>query len=125
MCLNIKHCAECERIVAEMQAAFVKLISTGPRGDVLYVSRLSAKRTLHVWRSYGNRVALVWRSISGWSTALRPGMCLSLSCGANSGPPEKYEVCRRWRYGPNRKIGWGVGSGPTAGWSVEFQKFQI
>jgi hypothetical protein len=35
-----KQCAECEQIVTEMKAAFLKLISSRPRGDVLYNSRL-------------------------------------------------------------------------------------
>ena len=37
---NAQQCAECEQIVTEMRAAFLKLMSTKPRGDVLYQSRL-------------------------------------------------------------------------------------
>jgi hypothetical protein len=37
---NAQQCAECEQIVTEMRAAFLKLKSSRPRGDVLYLSRL-------------------------------------------------------------------------------------
>jgi hypothetical protein len=35
-----KHCDECQQIVTEMKTAFLKLMSSRPRGDVLYNSRL-------------------------------------------------------------------------------------
>ena len=37
---NAQQCAECEQIVTEMRAAFLKLMSSRPPGDVLYHSRL-------------------------------------------------------------------------------------
>jgi hypothetical protein len=37
---NAQQCAECEQIIADMRSAFLKLMSSRPRGDVLYHSRL-------------------------------------------------------------------------------------
>ena len=56
--MNPKHCAECEQIVAEMRAAFLKLISARPRGDVLYISRLffseaDLARLKELWQQSG------------------------------------------------------------------------
>jgi len=55
---NAKQCAECEQIVTEMRAAFLKLISSRPRGDVLYLSRLflseaDLARLKELWQQSG------------------------------------------------------------------------
>jgi hypothetical protein len=51
-------CAECEQIVIEMRTAFQKLMSSRPRGDVLYQSRLFLSeahlaRLKEVWQQSG------------------------------------------------------------------------
>jgi hypothetical protein len=55
---NTQQCAECEQIATEMRAAFLKLMSTKPRGDVLYHSRLflseaDLARLKEIWQQSG------------------------------------------------------------------------
>lgn len=55
---NAKHCTECEQIVAEIWSAFLKLMRTKPRGDVLYNSRLflseaDLARLKELWQQSG------------------------------------------------------------------------
>jgi hypothetical protein len=53
-----QQCAECEQIVTEMRAAFEKLMSSRPRGVVLYQSRLflseaDLARLKELWQQSG------------------------------------------------------------------------
>jgi hypothetical protein len=59
---NDTQCVECEQIVAEMRSAFLKLMSTKPRGDVLYHARLflgeaDLARLKELWQQSGFGVA--------------------------------------------------------------------
>jgi hypothetical protein len=59
---NPAHCFVCHEIVAEMRFALIKLISTKPRGDVLYLSRLflseaDLARLKELWQQSGFGVA--------------------------------------------------------------------
>jgi hypothetical protein len=59
---NAKHCDECEEIATEMRSAFLKLMSSRPRGDVLYHSRLflsgaDLARLKELWQQSGFRAA--------------------------------------------------------------------
>jgi hypothetical protein len=55
---NTQQCAQCEQIATEMRAAFLKLMSTRPRGDVLFLSRLflsgaDLARQKELWQQSG------------------------------------------------------------------------
>jgi hypothetical protein len=55
---NPRPCAECEQIAREMRAAFLNLMSSRPRGDVLFVSRLflseaDLARLKELWQQSG------------------------------------------------------------------------
>jgi hypothetical protein len=55
---NAQHCPECEQIATEMWTAFLKLMSSRPRGDVLFVSRLflsgaDLARLKEIWQQSG------------------------------------------------------------------------